>query len=93
MELELRDKVLIGVGLTTLLLNLTILPLIFTGAVPGAVDDKFETYPLDSICGEDGDCDTTEEGWETSSTNYDYFAWDLINLDEVLENQATPQYQ
>lgn len=93
MEVELRDKVLIGVGLTTLLLNLTILPLIFTGAVPSAVDDKFETYPLDSICGEDGDCDTTEETWETSSTNYDYFAWDLINLDEVLENQASPQYQ
>ena len=93
MGLELRDKVLIGVGLTTLLLNLTILPLIFTGAVPGAVDDKFETYPLDSICGEDGDCSTIEEGWESSTTNYDYFAWDLINLDEVLENQATPQYQ
>ena len=40
----LRDKYLIGIGLACLLLNVTLLPIVFTGAVEGAVEDKFETF-------------------------------------------------
>ena len=93
MEIVLRDKFLVGVGLSALLLNLTLIPIVFTGAVPGAVEDKFATYPLDSVCGEDGNCDSLKEDWVTSTTSRDYYAWDLINLNDVLENQVEPQYQ
>ena len=93
MQVTIRDKLLIGIGSVCLLLNLTLLPLIFTNAVHGAVEDNFETYPLDSICGEDGDCSTVEESWELSTTSRDYYAWDLVNLDDVLQFQVEPQYE
>ena len=93
MKIGLRDKFLIGVGLSALLLNLTLLPLVFTGAVPGAVEDKFATYHLDSACGEDGDCSSVEESWVISTTTRDYYAWDLTNENEVLEGQASPTYE
>ena len=93
MVFGLRDKVMIGVGLTFLLLNLTLLPIVFTGAVPDAVDEKFETFPLDAACGEDGDCATVEDDWAISTSQRDYFAWDVTNLDDVMNNGATPTYQ
>ena len=93
MVFGLRDKVMIGVGLTFLLLNLTLLPIVFTGAVPDAVDEKFETYPLDAACGEDGDCSTVEANWATSTAQRDYYAWDVTNLADVMATGATPTYQ
>ncbi|MDE0574785.1 MAG: hypothetical protein OSB32_04300 [Candidatus Poseidoniales archaeon] len=93
MVFGLRDKVLIGVGLTFLLLNLTLLPIVFTGAVPAAVDEKFETYPLDAACGEEGDCSTVEADWATSTAQRDYYAWDVTNLADVMAIGATPTYQ
>ena len=93
MQVALRDRWLIGIGLACLLLNVTLLPIVFTGAVEGAVDEKFETFPLDSACGEDGDCDTLEDDWAVSTTSRDYYAWDITNLQEVIENQATPDYE
>ena len=92
MEFGLRDKVLIGLGLTFLLLNLTLIPIVFTGAVPDAVDEKFETYPLDSACGEDGDCDSVDSEWATSTSLRDYYAWDITNLEEVM-NGSDPTYE
>ncbi|MBT7244558.1 MAG: hypothetical protein HN874_03825, partial [Euryarchaeota archaeon] len=93
MQVALRDRWLIGIGLACLLLNVTLLPIVFTGAVEGAVEEKFETFPLDSACGEDGDCDTLEDDWAVSTTSRDYYAWDITNLQEVIENQATPDYE
>ena len=93
MVFGLRDKVMIGVGLTFLLLNLTLLPIVFTGAVPDAVDEKCETFPLDAACGEDGDCATVEDDWAISTSQRDYFAWDVTNLDDVMNNGDTPTYQ
>lgn len=93
MVFGLRGKVLIGVGLTFLLLNLTLMPLVFTGAVPDAVDDKFETYPLDTACGENNDCDSVEPDWATSTSQRDYYAWDVTNLADVMDAGAVPTYQ
>ena len=93
MQVALRDRWLIGIGLACLLLNVTLLPIVFTGAVEGAVEEKFETFPLDSVCGEDGDCDTLEDDWAVSTTSRDYYAWDITNLQQVIENQATPDYE
>ncbi len=93
MVFGLRDKVMIGAGLTFLLLNMTLIPIVFTGAVEGAVEEKFETYPLDVACGEDGDCSTVEADWVTSMSQRDYYAWDVTNLADVMENGSTPTYQ
>ncbi|RJU88425.1 MAG: hypothetical protein DWC02_01640 [Candidatus Poseidoniales archaeon] len=93
MQVLFRDKLLIGIGFTCLFLNLTLLPLVFTNAVEGAVNEEFETFPLDTICGKDGDCDTQEEDWLESTTTRDYYAWGITNLQQVLENQAQPKYQ
>lgn len=92
MEMALRDKFLIVLGLSVLILNLSIIPIVFTGAVPSAVEERFETYPLDSVCGVDGDCSSIEEEWSSSSVTRDYYAWDLTNLNDVLLNQELPQY-
>ena len=73
--------------------NITVLPVIFTSAVPDAVRENFETFPLDSACGTDGDCDSIEDDWSISTTTRDYYAWDLTNLGEVLADGVNPQYQ
>ena len=88
-----RDKMMIGVGLTFLLLNVTLIPIVFTGAVSGAVEENFETFPMDSACGEDGDCSTIEADWATSTSRRDYYAWDITNLDDVIGDGDTPEYQ
>jgi len=93
MELVARSKFLIGAALVALLLNLTLLPIVFTGAVAGAIDDKFATYPLDTICGQDGNCDSVETGWATSTSTRDYYAWNLTNADNVLDNQVPTKYE
>lgn len=93
MQLLRSGKLFIGFGIVSLLLNLTILPVVFTGAVAGAVEDNFATYPLDTICGQDGDCGSVEKDWATSTSTRDYYAWNLTNADQVLENQVPPEYE
>ena len=93
MQLLRSGKLFIGFGIVSLLLNLTILPIVFTGAVAGAVEDNFATYPLDTICGQDGDCGSVEKDWATSTSTRDYYAWNLTNADQVLENQVPPEYE
>lgn len=93
MQLLRSGKLFIGFGIVSLLLNLTILPVVFTGAVAGAVEDNFATYPLDTICGQDGDCGSVEKEWATSTSTRDYYAWNLTNADQVLENQVPPEYE
>jgi len=93
MEIGQSGKVKIVIGMIILLLNLTILPIVFTGAVPEAVDEKFKTYPLDSVCGEDNDCDSVEEDWANSMSRLDFYAWDITNLADVETIGAPPNYQ
>ena len=93
MQTSLLNKFLLGLAAVCLIANMTALPIIFTGAVPGAVEENFATFPLDSACGSDGDCDSIEDDWATSITNRDYFAWNLANLDQVLNENAEPRYE
>ena len=93
MQTSVLNKTLLGLAAFCLIANMTALPIIFTGAVPGAVEENFATFPLDSACGSDGDCDSIEDDWTISTTTRDYFAWDLTNLDQVLNENAQPKYQ
>lgn len=93
MQASVLNKALLSLATICLIVNMTALPVIFTGAVPGAVEENFATFPLDSACGSDGDCDSIEDDWATSTTTRDYFAWGLSNLDEVIEQNAQPRYE
>ena len=86
------NKVLLSLASVCFLLSMTALPLIFTNAVPAAVEENFATFPLDTICGSDGDCNDVENDWTFSTTTRDYYAWDLDNLDDVVNNNAEPRY-
>ena len=93
MQVSHSNKILLGAATFFMLMNVTFLPIVFTGAVPGAVEEKFATFPLDSVCGEDGNCESVEDSWASTTVTRDYFAWDLINLEDVLAVDAEPRYE
>ena len=93
MQVSLLNKILLGAATFFLLINVTLLPIVFTGAVPGAVEEKFATFPLDSACGNDGNCESVEDSWATTTVTRDYYAWNLTNLEDVLAESAQPRYE
>ena len=82
---------LLGTGVAVILLNVTLLSMLATGAVEGAVDDNFATFPLDEAC-EDTDCTTMKADWTTSTSSRDYYAYDLTNLAAVIAD-GEPTYE
>ncbi len=78
-----RNVGVLAVGILLLGVNLLVLGPMATGAVPGAVDDAFATYPKDNACAND-DCSEMNEDWATSVSSRDYYAWNLSNPDDVL---------
>ena len=93
MQVSLLNKILLSAATFFLLINVTLLPIVFTGAVPGAVEEKFATFPLDSACGNDGNCESVEDSWATTTVTRDYYAWNLTNLEDVLAESAQPRYE
>ena len=93
MQTSVLNKFLLFLATFCFIANMTALPIIFTGAVPGAVEENFSTFPLDSACGTDGDCDSIEDDWITSTSSRDYFAWNLVNVDQVVNENAQPRYE
>ena len=61
-----------------------------TGAVEGAVEDNFETFPTDSACA-NADCSEVDPDWATSTGERSYYAWNLTNP-EVMGG-ADPVYE
>ena len=92
MQVSVLNKILLSLATICLVANMSALPIVFTSAVPNAVEENFATFPLDSACGEDGDCSSVESDWEVSVATRDYYAWDLVNLDDVLAEEALPKY-
>ncbi len=78
-----KNTVLIVVGLMLAAFNIGVVGTVATGAVDGAVDSMFQTYTKDEIC-EDEDCTELSEDWLTSTSERDYYAWNLTNLDAIL---------
>ena len=93
MQVSLLNKILLSAATFFLLINVTLLPIVFTGAVPGAVEEKFATFPLDSACGNDGNCESVEDSWATTTVTRDYYAWNLANLEDVLAESVQPRYE
>jgi hypothetical protein len=64
-----------------------------TGAVEGAVEENFATYPLDEAC-EDTTCETMKADWTTSTSEQDYYVWSMTNSAAVSANDSVePVYE
>ena len=68
---------MLGAALALLVLSAP-LSMLSTGAVEGAVEENFETFPADNACAND-DCTEAEEDWATSTGERSYYAWNLTN--------------
>ena len=77
---------MLGAALVCLILSAP-LSIISTGAVEGAVEDNFETFPTDNACADD-DCTEADPDWSTSTGERSYYAWNLTN-----PGDAEPVYE
>ena len=82
MSMLANSKMMLGAALVCLILSAP-LSMLSTGAVEGAVEDNFETFPADSACA-NADCSEVEEDWATSTGERSYYAWNLTNPTEVM---------
>ncbi len=78
-----RNVIFVVAGLVLVAFNMAIVGTVATGAVEGAVDEMFQTYTKDSIC-ENEDCSELNQDWLTSTSERDYYAWNLTNLDAMM---------
>ena len=83
MSILKSDKAMLGAGLMFLIFNLALIAPIATGAVPDAVAEATAEAPKDAICSND-DCTEIEADWASSSTDRDFYAWNITNLGGVL---------
>ena len=86
MSMLSNSKVMLGAALVCLILSAP-LSILSTGAVEGAVEDNFETFPTDNACADD-DCTEADPDWATSTGERSYYAWNLTNPGE-----AEPVYE
>lgn len=82
----------IGVGFVLIILNLAAIGPLATGAVPDAVNDAVATKVKDDIC-EDVLCLTVSEDWSESTSPRDFYAWSIVNVDDVENNGSDPIYE
>jgi hypothetical protein len=78
-------------GLMLLILNLAVFAPLSTGGVQDAVDDTFATYTKDTACAND-DCTEAKADWAVSTSQRDYSAWTITNLDDMMDNGSEPAY-
>jgi hypothetical protein len=92
MSLLKSDKTMLAAGLMFLVLNLAVLAPLSTGGVQDAVDETFATYTKDTACAND-DCTEAEDDWAVSTSQRDYSAWSITNLDDMMANGSEPAYK
>ena len=82
---------MLAAGLMFLVLNLAVLAPLSTGGVQDAVDETFATYTKDTACAND-DCTEAKADWAVSTSQRDYSAWSISNLDDMMANGSEPAY-
>ena len=85
------NAILIATGLVLVSLNLG-LSAYAVGQVPAAVEDAVATKVKDDIC-KNLLCTEVNEDWETSTSQRDFYAWHILNLDDVSQNNSEPLYE
>ena len=76
-------------GIVLILLNVAALAPMATNAVPDVVEETFESYSKDAVCANDA-CTEAEEDWASSTSQRDFYAWDVTNLADVMSTGAAP---
>lgn len=82
-----RNVIFVVAGLVLVAFNMAVVGTVATGAVEGAVQEMFQTYTKDSIC-EDDDCTELNDDWLISTSERDFYAWNLTNVDEIMADPS-----
>ena len=85
------NTILVATGLILVALNLGI-SAYATGQVPAAVEDAVATKVKDDIC-ENNLCTEVRSDWVKSTSQRDFYAWHILNLDDVENNNSDPIYE
>ena len=82
----MTTKTMLAAGLVCLLLSGG-LSALSTGGVEDAVIEATKTKPLDDICA-NADCTEIESAWASSTSDRDFYGWNLTNPAEVATGAA-----
>ena len=91
MGLKPLNTILVATGLVLVSLNLA-LGAYATGQVPAAVEDAVAMKVKDDIC-ENTLCTEVNEDWVESTSQRDFYAWHILNVDDVANNNSEPMYE
>ena len=91
MGLKPLNAILVATGLVLVSLNLA-LGSFATSQVPAAVEEAVAMKVKDDICNNTL-CTEVNEEWLESTSQRDFFAWNITNLDDVVENYSAPEYE
>tara|TARA_B100000700_G_scaffold324797_1_gene431874 strand:- start:2629 stop:5517 length:2889 start_codon:yes stop_codon:yes gene_type:complete len=91
MGLKPLNAILVATGLVLVSLNLA-LGSFATSQVPAAVEEAVAMKVKDDIC-KNTLCTEVNEEWLESTSQRDFFAWHITNLDDVVENNSAPEYE
>ena len=79
-------------GFIMVTLNLAVLGPMATSAVPDVVRDAVATKVKDDICN-DVMCRDVNEDWAESTSERNFYAWDIVNVEDVEANYSEPIYE
>ena len=85
------NAILIATGLVLVSLNIG-LSAYATGQVPAAVEEAVAMKVKDDIC-ENTLCTEVNEDWVESTSQRDFYAWHILNVDDVIMNNSEPLYE
>lgn len=92
MGLNPLNMTMVIAGFIMVTLNLAVLGPMATSAVPDAVEDAVAMKVKDDIC-LDNLCRNVKDDWKESTSQRDFYAWHILNVDDVIENMSEPQYE
>ena len=84
------NAILIATGLVLVSLNIG-LSAYATGQVPAAVEEAVAMKVKDDIC-ENTLCTEVNEDWVESTSQRDFYAWHILNVDDVIMNNSCLLY-
>jgi len=91
MGLKPLNAILVATGLVLVSLNLA-LASYATGQVPAVVEEAVAMKVKDDIC-ENTLCTEVSDDWTESTSQRDFYAWHITNVDDVILNNSDPQYE
>ena len=92
MGIKPLNMTMVIAGFIMVTLNLAVLGPMATSAVPDVVRDAVATKVKDDICN-DVMCRDVNEDWAESTSERSFYAWHILNVEDVEENNSEPIYE